>query len=202
MEENKSDTRNPSNGAPQNTGQRNVDNKKGVKSLVFGILGLVLFWLPLVGLVLGITAIIYFVKQNKVGKSDMAIGGLILGILGIIGNFFLLPVILIVAFGNWFTSFQGNIQSDAESWAQAESMIVTKITNEDIWINNRGRESISNVKVEVDNVDCTPTPIAKVNIGIRRYDHSCNTLKEGQRIGIYAHSTSSSAQNMKTLIVS
>jgi Domain of unknown function (DUF4190) len=59
----------------------------GVASLVLGILGLVLFWFPYVGVVLALLALILgFFGRNKEKGKGLAMAGLIMGAIGVIGG--------------------------------------------------------------------------------------------------------------------
>jgi ABC-type enterochelin transport system permease subunit len=53
----------------------------GVAALVTGIVGLLLSFVPFIGLILGIIATVCAGKQLKQGKSGMAVAGLVLGII-------------------------------------------------------------------------------------------------------------------------
>ncbi len=60
---------------------------KAVLALIFGILGLLLIWLPVVGLVFAVLAIVFYAlsKNDKAGKT-LALIGLVLGIVAIVGQ--------------------------------------------------------------------------------------------------------------------
>jgi hypothetical protein len=71
--------------APQQQG----GNGLAVAGLVMGILALVLFWIPFLGILLGLLGLIFggvgIGRANKVGKGKgMAIAGLVMGILGVL----------------------------------------------------------------------------------------------------------------------
>ena len=76
----------------------------GVSSLIFGIIGVLLFWIPFLGIMLNIFAIVFgaiaIVKTGKQPKiysgKGLGIAGLILGILGIM--FFVSFVIFATVF--------------------------------------------------------------------------------------------------------
>jgi len=63
-------------------------------SLVCGIISVVLFWVPVVGLVLGIVALVLSRKAKKkvtsapetLGGGGLATGGLVCGIVGTVGS--------------------------------------------------------------------------------------------------------------------
>lgn len=66
----------------------------GTASLVLGIMSLLIFWFPFVGLALAIIGIVLAVKQKKIKLCGMATGGLVLSIIGVclagLFNFFFL----------------------------------------------------------------------------------------------------------------
>ena len=69
--------------------QQQGGNGLAVAGLVMGILGLVLFWIPFLGILLGILGLIFggigIGRANKVGKGKgMAVAGLVMGILGLL----------------------------------------------------------------------------------------------------------------------
>ena len=59
-------------------------NGFGISSLVLSLLGLMLFWFPLVGLVLSILSVIFAVKQRKINSNGITTSGLVMGIIGIV----------------------------------------------------------------------------------------------------------------------
>jgi hypothetical protein len=67
-------------------------NGMGVAALVFGILAVLTFWLPIVGLVLGLLAIVFGVigrgrvRKMQATNGGVALTGLILGVLVFIVN--------------------------------------------------------------------------------------------------------------------
>jgi hypothetical protein len=63
-----------------------VSNSWGVTSLVVGILGLILFVMPYIGLPMSIMAIVGAYKQNKIKPLGMATAGNVLGIIGCVLN--------------------------------------------------------------------------------------------------------------------
>jgi len=79
----------------------------GIGALICGILGLVLCWVPIVGLILAIVAMVLGGKGRKElpdGKRGMALAGFILGIIGlIIGIIYLIWwIVVAVIFGASF----------------------------------------------------------------------------------------------------
>jgi thiol:disulfide interchange protein len=90
--------------APVETGQT---SGVAVGALVCGILGLVLCWVPVVGLILAIVATVLGGKGRKTlpeGKKGMALAGFIIGIIGlIIGIIYLIWwIVVAVIFGAAF----------------------------------------------------------------------------------------------------
>jgi len=62
-----------------------ADNKLDVTSFVFSLVGLLLFWIPFLGLIGSILGVIFYSKYYRLKKSSgLAIAGLVLGILGIV----------------------------------------------------------------------------------------------------------------------
>jgi len=64
------------------------------KSLAFGIIGLILFWLPVIGILFAVLAVIFAgkaLRQREVENKRMALVGLALGLLGLLTN--MIPVI-------------------------------------------------------------------------------------------------------------
>ena len=77
----------------------------GVGAMVCGIISLVLFWVPIVGLVLGIIATILGGKGRQTlppDKRGMSLAGFIMGIIGMAIGIIILVVLIIavVAFGS------------------------------------------------------------------------------------------------------
>jgi len=87
--------------------QSELNQTKAIVSLVLGIAGLVLFWVPLIGLVLGIVALVLGLKAKKdaeqqpsvYGGKGLALAGLILGIIStVLGLLYLIYWIFIMLF--------------------------------------------------------------------------------------------------------
>ena len=57
-------------------------NNLGITSLVLGIVSIVLCWVPILGLVAGIIAIILSAKQKKIFPNGINTAGLVTGIIG------------------------------------------------------------------------------------------------------------------------
>lgn len=69
----------------------------GVLSMIFGILGFALCVVPLLGLLLSILAIVFYVKQKRIESTGTAVLGLVLGIFGILlGILFTILVPLLI----------------------------------------------------------------------------------------------------------
>jgi hypothetical protein len=72
----------------------------GVASLVTSIVGFVGFIMPYIAIAFSICGIVFAVLQQKRYKTGLATGGLVLGILGVIGNLMWLGVVgIILAMG-------------------------------------------------------------------------------------------------------
>ncbi|HLP79920.1 MAG TPA: hypothetical protein VK158_04755 [Acidobacteriota bacterium] len=72
---------------------------KTVQSIGFGIAAFVmglLSFIPFIGIIFGILAIVFFYVQRKSGVTGLAIAGLSMGIVGLIFQFLLLVIFLII----------------------------------------------------------------------------------------------------------
>ena len=65
-----------------------------IASLVLGIFGLVLFLMPYIAIFLSILAVVFSALQKP--KNGMSTTGLVLGIIGILGNLFMLVIVFFV----------------------------------------------------------------------------------------------------------
>lgn len=71
----------------------------GLASLVLGVLGIILFLTPGVGIICGILAIHFSGKQQKIGMTEQAKFGKITGIIGlIISSLYLILVLFFFGF--------------------------------------------------------------------------------------------------------
>ena len=77
----------------------NADTKKGLVSFVCGLGGLLLFWVPVIGLILSILGIIFYTRQNKIKQTGFATAGLVLGILGALAGVVALIAVMIMLWG-------------------------------------------------------------------------------------------------------
>lgn len=60
------------------------DNSCGVAGVILGILSIALFWIPIVGVVLGIVGVIFAYKQNKLMPNKWSKAGLWICWIGLI----------------------------------------------------------------------------------------------------------------------
>ena len=65
-----------------------MNSSKGTISVVLGIIGAIvgIIWVPLVGIILGIIAIVLANGDRKVMKTGVNTAGLILGIVSLVGS--------------------------------------------------------------------------------------------------------------------
>jgi len=92
-------------GQPPFPGQAQPTNGLGVAGFVTGLVGLVLFWIPVLGLLLSgcgvVLSAIGMSQGKKTGASTgLAIAGLVLGILGLIP-----ALVVLIAFASYGSSF-------------------------------------------------------------------------------------------------
>ena len=80
-------------------------NNLGITSLVLGIISIVFCWVPILGLVAGIIAIVLSVKQKKIFPNGINTAGLVTGIIGSVFSVLYLIIWLIVLIG--IASFAG-----------------------------------------------------------------------------------------------
>ncbi len=76
--------------------KKKEDNTWGTWSMVLGILSIVLFMGPVIGIVSGILAIVFSNKQKKIKMTEQAKIGRITGIIGLVLS--ILYLIVIIAF--------------------------------------------------------------------------------------------------------
>ena len=60
------------------------NNNFGIASLVLGISSVVFCWVPFLGLITGVLAIVFYAQQKKKGLNGVATGGLVTGIVGLV----------------------------------------------------------------------------------------------------------------------
>ena len=58
------------------------ENNYGIASLILGITSILFCWVPRLGLATGILGLIFYHKQRKIYKNDVATGGLVTSIIG------------------------------------------------------------------------------------------------------------------------
>ena len=67
----------------------------GIASLLLAIFSLFFFWLPIVGLVIAITAIVFYNIQARNERTSTATAGLVIGIFGTIMGAIMILLMLI-----------------------------------------------------------------------------------------------------------
>jgi uncharacterized protein DUF4190/predicted membrane protein DUF2232 len=102
-------------------------NGMGVAALVFGILAILTCWFPIVGLVLGLLALIFGIvgrgraRRGLAGNGGMALTGIVLGVLSIIVNIIATLVLGVGALA-FFQSGGGNsLQQAQQCLSQAQN---------------------------------------------------------------------------------
>lgn len=69
----------------------------GIASLVVGILGLILFLAPYIGIIFSILAIIFSrIQKRKIGDTGVSTSGFITGIVGTVLNSIMLLIVIAV----------------------------------------------------------------------------------------------------------
>lgn len=89
------------------TQENKSTNAWGIAGLILGILSLVLFLAPYIGIVLAITAVVFYGIQKKQEITGTATGALVTGIIGIILN----GIMLVFFFG--MLAFLGGVDSES-----------------------------------------------------------------------------------------
>lgn len=87
--------------------QQPRSNGKAIAALVLGICSIVFSCLiPILGILLGIVAIVFAVLSNKEGKSNMALAGMITGISGIVIGIimWIINIVILTSVGNAFSN--------------------------------------------------------------------------------------------------
>ena len=87
-----------------------VSSGSGVAAMVCGIIALILCWVPFIGLVFGIVAMVLGGKGMRTlpqGKKGMAIAGFVMGIIGLVVGVIILIIwiIALVTFGSLATMY-------------------------------------------------------------------------------------------------
>ena len=103
-------------------------NGMGVAALIFGILGiLTCWWLPIVGLVIGLLAVVFGVigrgraRRGLAGNGGMALTGLLLGILSIVVNIILSLIVGFSLFAFFQTGGANTLQQAQQCLSQAQN---------------------------------------------------------------------------------
>ncbi len=103
----------------------------GIASLILGILSLLFFLAPYIGIFLAITAVVFYGIQKKQEPTGAATGGLVTGIIGIIINGVMLIIIILgVVLFSAFSSSSSEVQvvSSEETPIVNESNNITDTT--------------------------------------------------------------------------
>ncbi len=112
--------------APGSYGQPSIPPKGGraIGALVCGILAIVFAWAPVLGIVLGIVAIVLAVKAAKeTGKDGKATGGKVCGIIGIALSVIVFVSYLALAAGLALVSAQPGFNSVTGTWENNAGII-------------------------------------------------------------------------------
>lgn len=138
--------------------ENNIQNKQksngfGVASLWCGIIGLVLFVAPYIGIFLSIIAIIFSYQQHKIFNTNSAIAGKVLGIVGVIVN-----IIVLLIIGIAIISFSSDSSIE-------ESLNKQNNNNNDQ--NPETQESIEKISGNIEILRVTSTLANLGNIRIR-----------------------------------
>ena len=102
-------------------------NGMGVAALVFGILAVLTFWLPIVGLVLGLLAIVFGVigrgrvRKMQATNGGVALTGLILGVLVFIVNIVLSIALFIFGFAFFSVGGGNSLQQFQDCISQSQN---------------------------------------------------------------------------------
>ena len=149
-----------------------MTKKSGVSiaALVLGILALIFCWVPFLGLILGIVAVILGLKGMKTDKENkgIAIAGLVLGIIAVVvgGIFSLILFIGGLAFFGTISPDEILPQQTTFSTPLPNADMAKVATNGDVSIymkNNLGNPVVISSFVGTGNNDCVSTPALKVD---------------------------------------
>lgn len=134
--------------------QNQKSNGKSIGSLIFGILG---FFIPLLGIGFSITGIILGNKAEKINPNDtLAKVGKIISIITLILQLLIIPIIAIVGFQSWFTTYQSGINVKVEQQSRAGSSItIERLESEGtVYIKNLGVTEIIGATISIPDTSC------------------------------------------------
>ncbi len=62
---------------------RSESNSLGIAGFILGIINIIFFWIPILGIAMGILSIVLAVRQKRIYPNGIATAGLILGIISL-----------------------------------------------------------------------------------------------------------------------
>ncbi len=90
-------------------------NNTNSLSIILGVFSLLMFWFPLVGIILGIGAIVLAKKYKK--ENDKSSGGLVLGIVGLVLSILVIIFIILgIIFFSFFVTNSGDLGNKVEEY--------------------------------------------------------------------------------------
>lgn len=135
--------------------RKKINENWGIASLVLGIISILLFFIPFIGVFLGILAIVFYNLQKKEKITDVAKGGLITGIIGVVINGIILLIILggLLLFGYMSTSYNSDTVEviNIDNIDDYEDNLIEKNINEKIiYENNLKKDYNLNNKINLN----------------------------------------------------
>ena len=124
----------------------------GIAGLILGILSLMLFMAPYIGIFLAIAAVVFYGIQKKHEPTSAATGGLVTGIIGIILNAIML--ILVVGMLAFFGAVNFHSQTTVGDVADTQNSVV----------NQKVGEADTNIEVSPPAISC-PTIVKTTTYG-------------------------------------
>lgn len=135
--------------------RKKINENWGIASLVLGIISILFFFIPFIGIFLGILAIVFYNLQKKEKITDVAKGGLITGIIGVVINGIILLIILggLLLFGYMSTSYNSDTVEviNIDNIDDYEDNLIEKNINEKIiYENNLKKDYNLNNKINLN----------------------------------------------------